>query len=458
MAIPAEVQDLLDNPREALHVELKEWVNLPDPVARAKTARHLCALANHGGGYLIFGFTDEGTPAGPPPADLARYNRDGIASIIDRYLTPTFQCDAFVVSRTAGGDACVVVRVPSHGAVPVCAKANGPEVNGKIEGIRKGQHYIRIPGPKSVAIETPEQWQALIHRCVMSDRENLLGSIGNLFRAHTVPTPPPEMPLRAWHDAMRKRFLEQLQKNPHAWPVPLAKNFYQLSYRIIETGGKSEHTAMTLSEAIRVANESVRNVVWTGWSMFYQFSRAELAPRIVIDKTTGEETEAVETSLLNETTLQATLPDFWRITADGRATLLRAYREDRATNPQLAAKGLQPGKWLAPRELVREVYELASHAKEMAKAFAHATSVELRCSWYGLHSRRIGDFDPGVDWDERTCHAEERTTTVTVSVEQLIADTASVAVELYEPVLRLFDGLELDREWIVREMPKFRSL
>jgi predicted HTH transcriptional regulator len=33
-----------------------------DPVAQANVARHLAALANHGGGYLLFGFRDNRAP------------------------------------------------------------------------------------------------------------------------------------------------------------------------------------------------------------------------------------------------------------------------------------------------------------------------------------------------------------------------------------------------------------
>jgi len=33
------------------------------------------------------------------------------------------------------------------------------------QGIRQALYYIRVPGPKSVAIETPEQRREIIHRC-----------------------------------------------------------------------------------------------------------------------------------------------------------------------------------------------------------------------------------------------------------------------------------------------------
>ena len=50
--------DFLEGPRERLDVELKQWLDLSDANVRGKVARHLMALANHGGGWLQFGFIE----------------------------------------------------------------------------------------------------------------------------------------------------------------------------------------------------------------------------------------------------------------------------------------------------------------------------------------------------------------------------------------------------------------
>jgi len=64
-----ELQELVDVPRERLDVEYKAWPNLDDRETRAKLARHLCALANFGGGFLVFGIDDDMTHAGTPSGD-----------------------------------------------------------------------------------------------------------------------------------------------------------------------------------------------------------------------------------------------------------------------------------------------------------------------------------------------------------------------------------------------------
>ena len=50
-----QLQELVDAPTERLDVEYKAWLNLDDREARARLAKHLCALANHGGGFVVFG-------------------------------------------------------------------------------------------------------------------------------------------------------------------------------------------------------------------------------------------------------------------------------------------------------------------------------------------------------------------------------------------------------------------
>lgn len=456
--VPAEIQDLVDNPRELLHMELKDWIDLGDEVARAKIARHLAALCNHGGGYVVFGFQDDGAPSASHPGDVSKYSRDAIGGIIDRYLAPAFQCEVFHAARHGAPELYVIARVPGHGSVPVCAKRNGPHDTKNIpQGIRQGLYYIRVPGPKSVAIETPEQWRELIHGCVVNERESLLASISKIIRA-----PEPEKKegesLADWHKTMHVYYLGLVGRSQQQWPVSVRDNHYQLSYRLTGERGVPALTGGALLEAIRQAGERVRNVVWTGWSMFHPFTREEIKPRFVTDASRGEEVEAIETNLLGETFIAETVPDFWRITADGRATIIRPYREDRVAMPHLRGSGIGPGMWLDPQTLAREVYEMATHAKEFAKVFDGTTGVEFRCTWYGLRDRRIASFDRSVDWYERKCVVNERSTGARAALELLAASPQSVVAELIAPVGRLFDGLDISAAEIESWRPGFKTL
>lgn len=174
-AVPARVQALLDMPRESLAVELKRWMVLTDPPVRASVARHLAALANHGGGFLIFGFEEDGTLDKNHPGDLSSFNHDEFAGIIDKYLSPAFHCDVYIGAPSGASEKCVVVQVPSNVDVPVCSKADGPhDQKNRPLGIQIARYYVRVNGPKSEPIKTPEEWRPLIHRCVLQARQQLL--------------------------------------------------------------------------------------------------------------------------------------------------------------------------------------------------------------------------------------------------------------------------------------------
>ena len=121
-----DLHDLIENPRETLEVELKAWLDLGQPIERAKLARHLAALANHGGGYLIFGFKDDLSHDQNRPSLLTNYNRNVFSGIVKRYLTPTFQCEVTLV-RNKNSNEFPVIRVPGHGREPIAARINGPQ-------------------------------------------------------------------------------------------------------------------------------------------------------------------------------------------------------------------------------------------------------------------------------------------------------------------------------------------
>ena len=175
-----DLKDLIENPREIERIELKEWVDLGDPIQKANLARHLGALANHGGGYLIFGFKDDLTHDENRPSSLEKYNRDVFTAIVKRYLTPSFQCEVSLVPHNSGNK-FPVIRAPSHGNVPIAAKADGPQDDRKKpQGIDIGKYYIRKPGPESAPIVGAEEWGPLIRRCVLNDQEQLLTDIARL--------------------------------------------------------------------------------------------------------------------------------------------------------------------------------------------------------------------------------------------------------------------------------------
>lgn len=171
-----DLSDLLAGTNENLGIEFKAWMDTRDGEVRAKLARHIAALANHGGGYLIFSVDDTTRkPLGKTELDLGLFSQDAIAGIVKKYLDPRIQV---LVENVVHEEVTYpVVVVPPHGARPVIAIADGPQDNrNRPIGVTQGAIYIRAPGPESAPIRSPDDWNALLDRC-LSHRSDLLGNV-----------------------------------------------------------------------------------------------------------------------------------------------------------------------------------------------------------------------------------------------------------------------------------------
>ena len=452
-----DLNDLIENPRENEGIEFKAWVDLDNQIQKAKLARHLGALANHGGGYLIFGFQDNLKHAENRPSSLKEYNRDTFAAIIKRYLTPIFQCDVFLITHSNGKD-FPVIRVPGHKGAPITAKADGPQDDrGKPQGIVSGTYYIRKPGPESAPISGAEEWRPLIRRCVLNDGDQLLSDITSLLQTRGTRGPTGWKRLEQWHNDGERRFLHLLsQAKGFHWPVPMEEDRYQLSYLISSDGNDPLPTDSLIRVLVEVNNE-VRDTVWTGWSMFYPFSKPSIAPATYPEQPDGTGADILETNLMGEGDFDQYLPDYWRVAPDGRATLVRAYREDRKRS--VDRLGRQAGTWLSPETVVRETTELVAHAKSLVRRIEKATRVGFRCTWMGLKDREINDFNSEDYWRPgHAASADKRTTEGEWSVVQLRAARSTIVAELSCPILRLFGFDGCNAAFVERMAERFIKL
>ena len=455
----SNLEDIIEVPLETLENEYKGWIdNFSDVTAQAKVARHLAALANHGGGHLIFGFQDNLSLDPNRPQSLDKYNRDVFTSIVKHYLKPSFQCDVYIVSNK-NGQKFPVVRVPGHGRVPVIAKAGGPhDTKGKPQGITAGTYYIRKPGPESAPISEPQEWSELIRRCTLNDRERLLGDIGGLFNPPEEAAPSTQQLLENWHQEVEKRFLHLLSQAQYLhWPVQFNNHRYQLSYVI--SFNAEESPLRALSKTLVEVNNEVLNTVRTGWSMFYPLNAPETAPRTLPERSDGTGETILETDLMDirfASSQDLWIPEFWRVAPDGRASLVRAYMEDRPYS--VSTLGRNAGTWLSPETVIRETAELVTHAKCLAKRFETAAQVSFRCTWMGLRNRELADFYHSVYFRSHKAQVDNRTTERTCTIVELEAKWSTVVSDLAEPVLRLFGFEYCSADFVEKMKPKFIKL
>jgi len=450
----SELQDLVEKPVEREWLELKSWVDLTDPATRAHTARHLAAISNYGGGYLVFGFEKNGTRS--PRKDNVRmlYSHDVLAGVIDRYLHPKFQCEVSFPELASIEHA--VVWIPPHGMSPVISKADGPkDAKGSPQGIRSGVIYIRTPKPESEPATTPAHYEKLIQRCVLARRDEMVSMFSAIVSGGT-PKAEEQDDIREklanWHQATQRAAIQEAGRMGLKLPYPLAENFVQLSYLIRHRKGE-QIPADTALAVVEKVNTAVRDTIRYGWSMFYPFTRAEISPRFTTDPAVdGGDTEFFQTSLYEDG--QTGHGDFWRISFDGRASILRNLHEDRFSKPDSVPEGQ---KWFDPWIQARDVTEIVRHARAFAEEFSNVTEICFQLEWKGLKSRVIASLNPERSWSGTyTSHSDWRNVFDCVQQAEVIGDLPSVVARLFAPVHRMFNPrYDISAEWVARAMKGF---
>lgn len=441
---------MVDHPREAPEVEYKNWLDLSDKEVRAKLSKHICALANFGGGWLVFGVEDDGSPAEPHPGDLSAYNQDAVNGIAAKYLTPLLHCEVHEIRSEKTGKTYPAVRVPPHGTVPVCAKAGGPMKDQVNVGVTQGTHYVRIAGPQSVPVNTPELWRDLIHRCVINEREALLGSIRGLLDK---PTVAPEMaPLDSLLDAAGEAWNALTPAS--GFGIDARGNRAAYAFRLLAEDG-AQTSAIPLNDlkrALREASNAADAGIQLGWSFFVEAGRRGEAP--VVDVADG--VECLQADMVAPDGNFTSVPTFWRASVNGSGFEVRTLHEDgdwfiQAMKQRTSARW-EKGENIVPIFQMRVAWQFVVFVRELAARFPDAVTAELGIEYLGLKGRHVNDPDPRAFLQGQAAR-DTRRTVVRTPVASLAGDgVVEASLALVNPMLRLFDGYEMTADHVQRRL------
>ena len=169
MTSKGPLSQLIDHPRERIEVEYKDWLNLKEKGNKAKIARHAIALANHGGGYIVLGFAEDGQSlvSGPCPAGIPKVTQDEVNEVVSRHAKPAFHCELHFIDHQTTQVSHPIIRIPGNLSVPVISKRH---YNGEIQ---KHRCYIRKSPPSSEEPTSDAEWRALLERCARANRDML---------------------------------------------------------------------------------------------------------------------------------------------------------------------------------------------------------------------------------------------------------------------------------------------
>jgi hypothetical protein len=436
-----DADQLLVEPREALDVELKEWLNLADNDHRAAVAKEIIALANHGGGYLVIGFTDlsDGSfaPATPRPANLNGWSQDAIQSIVAKYIDPAVQCRVEHRSAPGSQDRYPIIAVPGGHRVPIRAKSGSPD-NNKLVPHRV---YIRRPGPNSEEPKTAEEWDRLLERCLQNRKEELLEAMRSIM-AGVVPTAheksqPKLDELLQFENVAIARWQARVATLPPDAPAGFLHGYYEVGIAI---DGSFE--VPSLSELRQTIEREVRN--HSGWPPFLTLNRAPFAPKAIdgaVEFWRGPENNAHDVP---------TRHDFWRVSPQGLFYTRRGYRDDDRV------RGKEPGKTLDIVMPTRWIGEAIMQVAYIAQALK-ATDANLicHCRWCGLAGRQLRSWgNPNrVFFDDQYTSAQDTyEATETVALDALPGSLPELVYTIIAPLYELFDFFKLPKRLVEEEL------
>jgi hypothetical protein len=392
MASDAELDELaalISAGSENQEVEYKSWMDTTSAEAKAEIAKDLAALANHGGGYLVFGVDDERKPQGPGAYDLASFGEEPLTDIVRTYLDPPFQVRVRLVPH--GGHEYPVAIVPSHGARPVIPKRNGPDVGkGKIAGVRLGTIYIRGPLPESAPIARPDDWNALFDRCLRHRADLLAGVMRRAIDKPSKTTPRVRTLLAAACDSVADDFARQMASLTVTGPdsakdTALAKSmgkaFATVGYALVGDDGD-----LIGFDDAAAANRGVSSahleLAWRDGSVFYPHVQGGQQAREWT--VAGERLSGIEGLRPERAAYFTADVGYWRIYDVGLACQAKAYVVD-----YIARHGRFPASAMRLSDCLEMLHGVLAHARLVAERDVGVARAVVRMDWRGLAGRRL---------------------------------------------------------------------
>jgi hypothetical protein len=442
------LDDLLNDPRESLDVEIKGWLDLVgNDEHKATLAKAVLALANHGGGYVIIGFDEANGGAGPSPTRppiLDGYSQDVVNAIIHNYAEPPFHCAVHLVAHKTSGLHPIIV-VPGGHRVPVRARRGGPS------GQTVQQHcvYIRRPGPRSEQPQTGREWDELFGRCLDARRDELLDRIRDLLSGRPSDAAPSRAETRksrleGWINDCENRWRRRIETLPPDSPSRCAFGYFTFAYAL------ESASQLSLAELLEVLRGAPR---LTGWNVWWAPTRQEIAPYPsdgAIECWIGGDTNAE-----HQADRDAAHSDFWRVSPAGMAFLLRGYQED---GSPAAQAGIKPGTVLDASLPIWRVAEGLLHAAYASKRL-NATAVSFAAHYTGLKGRRLTHWDriDYIDWAGGISRDDGVWLSADVAADSIEPNLAEIVRTVLSPFYERFDFTRLPPEVVQRELNKLRK-
>lgn len=422
------VQFLIDNLQEGLDVEAKNWLGgLANNDEKAKLAKELVALANNGGGYAFIGFDDEKDLAeiAPLAGQIEAFTQDAMASIVQKYAEPPFQCQIGYFRKTGLAISHPVIEVPGGHRTPVFAKAGSPDG----QTLKPATIYVRRPGGYSEPARTQDDWEKLIDRLVKARQSEQLDAIRQIMEPN-VEKIPPTAKLLDWHRESYEVWKGIIQGLPANSPHRLALGHWTFSFSI------SDFVPPALAELNEVLEREIPK--YSGWPPFTYLHHHPKNP--------NAHGQTIQAWLADPQEQDASHSDFWRVSRQGFGFLLRPMQEDR---PNYGRNGAPASEgrffdWILP---IWRTTELLKYLEALALRFSNENvEFSVMLKYYGMQGRSLYHRDWKYDLDEGAkCAVSTIETQLSAQVHSIRTNIEELIFSLLAPVYEQFEFQNLPK-------------
>ena len=433
---------LVQNPRESLEVEIKDWLDLNEKEHQADLVKAILALANHGGGYILVGFREVSGVYQPTETEqkiIELYNQDRINGVVARYADPQIHIECYILYSDSKKHPVIVV--PGGHSVPIRCIRGGPE--GK--HVKQNTYYIRRPGPASEEPQSGQEWSELIRKCVLADKERLSEQIKSLLSGEVSKTPIEGAPIKDlhlnWLELVQHRF-NQLNDNGFGGidKSPFQKGYWQGVYTVIpEIQGLN---LGTLKDGLQkcIGRE-------TGWPIGLILNKDGVRPY--------PHEGCVEVWLAEAHPDEPDSSDFWKACPNGNFVSIRGLEED-SNRWQKGSPG-SSFDFILP---VWRVGELLLHASRFVKEFSpEGRSLIITVKWTGLSGRYLTTSSQKYFrvMDRKATQNEVSTTIIIQDAFSIITNLAELVEQLTLSLYEVFDFFQIPKQTIVNELNEMRN-
>ncbi len=191
-----EIIAIIRNSSETRNIDFKRAMHWTESTkcARFEILRDVAALANAGGGFIVFGRNEPNFTTGTmSDAQVASFDPTKINNLVHQYLGPRIECQ--VETEIIEGDQIVVLRVPEFETSPLIFTSEG---RCNQEGCRKSplfnraDIFMRTKSQSSEKISDADDMRDLLKRGMLKAKDDLFATFQHFLSSpQSVEQPAP---------------------------------------------------------------------------------------------------------------------------------------------------------------------------------------------------------------------------------------------------------------------------